>query len=144
MADDIPQGCVVGGVEDDLIAIDGGARGARHGVDGLDAVEEGELVALKESRVVVDDGLRELRHSGSGRDGERAEADAADEFVAAVHGHADARQGAACNLIRCEDGAAVEFHRLGDVHLDDTEVGLDESVINAHLWRQCLEATSQH
>lgn len=107
-------------------------------------MEEGELVALKESGVIVDDSLRELRHGGSRRDGEVAEADAADEFVAAVHGHAYARQGAACDLVRCEDGAAVKLHRLGDVHLDDTQVGLDESIVNAHLWRQRLEASAQH
>ena len=54
---DIPQLGVLGGREHDLVATDGGTRGARHGVDGLDAVEEGELVALVEIVVVVDDGL---------------------------------------------------------------------------------------
>lgn len=54
---DVPQRRVVGSVEHNLVATDGDARGARHGVDGLDAVEEGELVALDEGVVVVDDGL---------------------------------------------------------------------------------------
>ena len=54
---DIPQLGIFGGVEHDLVALDCGARGARHGVDGLDAVKEGELVALVEIVVVVDDGL---------------------------------------------------------------------------------------
>ena len=47
-------------------------------------------------------------------------------------------------MVRCEDGTAVEFHTLGDVHLDDTEVGLDEGIIDGHLRRQFLETTSQH
>ena len=141
---DVPQRRVVGGVQNNLVAGDGGARGAGYGIYRLPAVEEGKLVALDESGVVVDDGLRELRHSGSGADGESTEADAADEFVAAVHGHANARQGAACNLIRCEDSTAVELHRLGDVHLDDTEIGLDESVVNIHTCGQIFKSATQH
>ena len=54
---DIPQLGVLGGVEYDLVATDGGTGSAGHGVDGLDAVEEGDLVALVEIVVVVDDGL---------------------------------------------------------------------------------------
>ncbi len=54
---DIPQFSIVGDRKNDLVATDGDARGARHGVDGLDAVEEGELVALGEGVVVVDNGL---------------------------------------------------------------------------------------
>ena len=135
LADDVPERSIVGGVEHDLIAGDGGARGACHRIDRLDAVEEGNLVAFDERSVVVDDSLRELRHGSCGGDGEGAESDAAHELVAGILGHANARQGAAGNLVGCKDGTAVEFHPLGDVHLHDTEIGLDEGVVNAHvLW----------
>ena len=141
---EIPERGVVGGVEHDLIAGDGGARGAGHGVDGLDAVEESELVALDESGVVVDDSLRELRHGGCRADSESAEADATHEDVGGVLGHADARQGAACNLVRREDGAAVEFDGLGDIDLDHINVGLDEGVEDRHLRGQVLVALAEH
>ncbi len=107
-------------------------------------MEESELIALEKRCVVVDDGLRELRHGSCCGDGESAEGHAADQLVIAVFCHADAGQRTTRNLIRCEDGAAVEFHPLGDVHLDDTEVGLDEGIIDGHLRRQLLEATAQH
>lgn len=46
--DYVPQGRVVGGVQNHLVAGDGGARGAGHGIHRLPAVEEGQLVALEE------------------------------------------------------------------------------------------------
>lgn len=141
---DIPEFCILGGVEYDLVATDGGTRGARHGVDGLDAVEEGELVALVESVVVVDDRLRELADGGVGIDGEGAQTDAAHKDVGGILGHADARQAATRNLIGCEDGAAVEPDGLGDIDLDHVDVGLDEGVEDGHLRRQVLVATTQH
>lgn len=144
LTDDVPKGRVVGSAQHHLIAGDGGARSAGHGIDSLDAVEEGDLVAFEKRSVVVDDGLRELRYGGSGSDGEGAESDAADELVAGILGHANARQGAAGNLVGCEDSAAVELHPLGDVHLDDTEVGLDEGIVDRHMLWQLLEATTQH
>lgn len=144
LTDDVPKGRVVGSAQHHLIAGDGGSRGARHCIDSLDAVEEGNLVAFEKRSVVVDDGLRELCHGGCRADGEGAESNAADQLIIAVLGHADAGEAATRNLIRCEDGTAVEFHTLGDVHLDDTEVGLDEGIIDGHLRRQLLEATAQH
>ena len=144
LSDDIPEGCLVGGVEDDLVTADGGAGYAGDGVDGLYAVEEGELVAFEEGLVVVEDGLRELRHGGGGIDGECAECDAADKQVVGVERHGDAGQGAARNLVGCEDGTAVEPHGLGDIDPDHAEVGLDEGVVNVHAGRQFLEALAQH
>ena len=144
LTDDIPKGCLVGGVEDDLVTADGGAGCAGDGVDGLYAMEEGELVAFKEGLVVVEDGLGELRHGGGGIDGEGAEGDAADEQVVGVERHGDAGQGAACNLVGCEDGTAVEFHGLGDIDPDHAEVGLYEGVVDVHAGRQFLEALAQH
>ena len=107
-------------------------------------MEEGELVALVEIVVVVDDGLRELADGGVGIDGEGAQTDAAHKDVGGVLGHADARQTAARDLIRCEDGAAVETDGLGDIDLDHVDVGLDEGVEDGHLGRQVLIATAQH
>ena len=144
LTDDIPKGCLVGGVEDDLVTADGGAGCAGDGVDGLYAMEEGELVAFKEGLVVVEDGLGELRHGGGGIGGECAEGDAADEQVVGVERHGDAGQGAACNLVGCEDGTAVEFHGLGDIDPDHAEVGLYEGVVDVHAGRQFLEALAQH
>jgi len=141
---DIPELGVLGGREHDLVATDGGTGSAGHGVDGLDAVEEGELVALVESVVVTDDGLRELANGGVGVDGEGTQPDAAHKDVGSVLGHADAGETATCNLIRCEDGAAVEPDGLGDIDLDHVDVGLDEGVENGHLGRQVLIATAQH
>ena len=141
---DIPELGVLGGVEHYLVATDGGARGARHGVDGLDAVEEGELVALVESVVVVDDRLRELADGGVGVDGEGAQPDATHKDVGGVLSHADAGEAATRNLIGCEDGAAVKPDGLGDIDLDHVDVGLDEGVEDGHLGRQVLIATAQH
>ena len=141
---DIPELGVLGGVEHDLVALDCGARGARHGVDGLDAVEEGELVALVESVVVVDDRLRELADGGVGVDGEGTQANAAHKNVGGVLGHADAGEAATRDLIRCEDGAAIESDGLGDIDLDHVDVGLDEGIEDGHLGRQILVATAQH
>ena len=141
---DIPQLGVLGGVEYDLVATDGGTGSARHGVDGLDAVEEGELVALVESVVVIDDGLRELSNGGVGVDGEGAETDAAHKDVGGVLGHADARETATRDLIWCEDGATVETDGLGDIDLDHVDVGLDEGVEDGHLGRQVFVATTEH
>lgn len=141
---DIPQLGVLGGVEHYLVATDGGTRGAGHGVDGLDAVEEGELVALVESVVVVDDGLRELANGGVGIDGEGAQPDATHKDVGGVLGHADAGEAATRDLIGCEDGAAVEPDGLGDIDLNHVDVGLNEGVENGHLGRQVLVATTQH
>lgn len=141
---DIPQFGVLGGGEHHLIALDGGARGACHGVDGLDAVEEGELVALVESVVVVDDGLRELADGGVSIDGEGTQPDATYKDVGGVLGHADAGETAARDLIGCEDGAAVEPDGLGDIDLDHVDVGLDEGVEDGHLGWQVLIATAQH
>ena len=141
---DIPELGVLGGVEYDLVATDGGTRGARHGVDGLDAVEKGELVALIESVVVVDNGLRELADSGVGVDGQGAQTDAAHKDIGGVLGHADAGETATRNLIRCEDGTAVKTDGLGDIDLDHVDVGLDEGVEYGHLGRQVLVATAQH
>ena len=107
-------------------------------------MEESELIALEKRCVVVDDSLRELLHSGRCGDGKSTEGYAADQFVVAVLGHTDAGQGAAGNLIGCEDGAAVELHPLGDIDLDDPEVGLDEGVVDRHVLWQFLEATAQH
>ena len=70
LTDDVPKGRVVGSAQHHLIAGDGGARGSRHRIDSLDAVEEGNLVAFEKRSVVVDDGLRELRHGGCRADGE--------------------------------------------------------------------------
>ncbi len=98
-------------------------------------MEESELIALEKRSVVVDDGLRELCYGGCSSDGERAEGHAADQLVVAVPGHADAGQRTTRNLIGCKDGPAVEFHPLGDIDLDDPEVGLDEGVVDRHvLW----------
>lgn len=141
---DIPQLGVLGSGEHDLVAFDCGARGARHGVDGLDAVEEGELVALVEIVVVVDDGLRELANGGVGIDSKGAETDAAHKDVGSVLSHADARQAASRDLIWCEDGAAVEPDGLGDIDLYHVDVGLNEGVEDGHLGRQVLVATAQH
>ena len=141
---DIPQLGIFDGGEHDLVAFDCGARGARHGVDGLDAVEEGELVALVESVVVVDDGLRELADGGVGIDSEGAQTDAAHKDVGGILGHADAGETATRNLIGCEDGTAVEPDGLGDIDLDHVDVGLDEGVEDGHLGRQVLIATAQH
>lgn len=141
---DIPELGVLGGVEHYLVATDGGTRGARHGIDGLDAVEEGELVALVEIVVVVDDRLRELADGGVGIDGEGAQTDAAHKDVGGILGHADAGETATRNLIGCEDGPAVEPDGLGDIDLDHVDVGLDEGVENGHLGRQVLVATAQH
>lgn len=141
---DIPQLGVLGGGEHDLVATDGGTRGARHGVDGLDAVEEGELVALVESVVVVDDGLRELANGGVGVDGEGTQPDATYKDVGSVLGHADAGEAATRDLIGCEDGAAVETDGLGDIDLDHVDVGLDEGVEDGHLGRQVFVATTEH
>ena len=141
---DIPQLGVLGGGEHDLVAFDCGARGARHGIDGLDAMEEGELVALVESVVVVDDSLRELADGGVGVDGEGTQPDAAHKNIRGVLGHADAGETATRDLIRCEDGTAVETDGLGDIDLDHVNVGLDEGVENGHLGRQVLVATAQH
>ena len=44
----VPQGRVVGCVQNHLVAGDGGARGAGHGIYRLPAVEEGQLVAFEE------------------------------------------------------------------------------------------------
>lgn len=141
---DIPQLGVLGGGEHDLVATDGGTGSAGHGVDGLDAVEEGELVALVESVVVVNDRLRELADGCVGINGEGTQTDAAHKDVGGVLGHADAGEAATRDLIGCEDGAAVEPDGLGDIDLDHVDVGLDEGVENGHLGRQVLVATAQH
>lgn len=141
---DIPQLGVLGGGEHDLVATDGGTGSAGHGVDGLDAVEEGELVALVESVVVIDDGLRELSNGGVGVDSKGAETDAAHKDVGGVLGHADAGEAATRNLIGCEDSTAVETDGLGDIDLDHVDVGLDKGVEDGHLGRQILVATAQH
>lgn len=107
-------------------------------------MEESELIALEKRCVVVDNSLRELRHGSCCGDGESAEGHAADQLVVAVFGHADAGQGATRNLIGREDGPAVELHPLGDIDLHDTEVGLDKGVVDRHMRRQFLEATTQH
>ena len=117
---------------------------ARHGVDGLDAVEEGELVALEKRCIVVDDRLRELADGGVGVDGEGTQANAAHKNVGGVLGHADAGEAATRDLIRCEDGAAIESDGLGDIDLDHVDVGLDEGIEDGHLGRQILVATAQH
>ena len=140
----VPQRSVVGGVQNHLVAGDGGTRGTGHHINGLLAVEERELVALEERCVVVDDRLRELRHGGSRTDGERAEGNAADKNVAAVLRHTDAWERTACNLIGSEDGSTVNSHHLGDVHLDYTEVGLNEGVVNIHSHRQVFKPTTEH
>ena len=141
---DIPELGIFGGGEYDLVATDGGTRGARHGVDGLEAMEEGELVALVEGVVVVDDGLRELADGGVGIDGEGTQTDAAHKDVGGVLGHADAGETATRDLIGCEDGAAVEPYGFGDIDLDHIDVGLDEGIEDGHLRRQVLIATAQH
>lgn len=141
---DIPEFSVFGGVEHDLVATDSGTRGARHGIDGLDAVEEGELVALVESVVVVDNCLRELADSGVGVDGQGAQTNAAHKDVGGVLGHADAGEAAARNLIGCEDGPAVEPDGLGDIDLDHVDIGLDKGVEDGHLGRQILVTAAQH
>ena len=141
---DIPQLGVLGGGEHDLVATDGGTGSAGHGVDGLDAVEEGELVALVESVVVIDDGLRELSNGGVGVDSKGAETDAAHKDVGGILGHADAGEAATRNLIGCEDSTAVETDGLGDIDLDHINVGLDKGVEDGHLRRQVLVATAQH
>lgn len=91
-------------------------------------MEEGELVALVESVVIVDDRLRELANGGVGINGEGTQPDATYKDVGSVLGHADAGEAATRNLIGCEDGAAVEPDGLGDIDLDDVDVGLDEGV----------------
>lgn len=47
LTDDVPKGRVIGSAQRHLIAGDGGARGSRHRIDSLDAVEEGNLVAFE-------------------------------------------------------------------------------------------------
>ena len=130
---DIPQRCVVGSVEHNLVAFDRGTRGAGHCIDRLLTMEESELIALDERSIVVDDGLRELCYGGCCSDGESAEGHATDQLVVAVFGHADAGQGATRNLIGREDSAAVEFHPLGDIDLYGTKVSLDEGVVDRHM-----------
>lgn len=53
----VPKLGIGGGVEDDLVALDGGARGTGYAVDGLPAVEESELIALQERVIIVNDRL---------------------------------------------------------------------------------------
>ena len=141
---DIPQLGVLGGGEHDLVALDCGTGSAGHGVDGLDAVEEGELVAFVESVVVIDDRLRELADGGVGIDGEGAQTDAAHKDVGGILGHADAGETATRNLIRCEDGAAVEPDGFCNIDLDHVDVGLDEGIEDGHLGRQILVTAAQH
>ena len=61
-------------------------------------------------------------NGGSRADGKSAEADAAHKDVGSVFGHADAGEAATGNLVGRKDGAAVDAHEAGNVHLDDTEV----------------------
>lgn len=140
----VPQGRVVGGVQNHLVAGDGGTRGTSYRIHRLSAVEKGQLVALDESGVVVDDGLRELCHGGSRANGEGSEADAAHKDVGGVLGHADAGEAATGDLIRGKDGAAIKPHRLGDVNFDDTEVGLYECVVDVHARRKVFEPATKH
>ena len=141
---DIPKFGILGGVENDLVALDGGARGAGNGVDGLDAVEEGELVALVERIVVVENCLRELSDSGVGIDSEGAKLDTADKNVRGILDHTDAWQTATCDLIGCEDSPTVEFDGLGDIDLDHVDVCLDEGVEDRHLRWQVLVTATEH
>lgn len=140
----IPQLGVVGQGEDDLEALDMGAGYAGDGIDGLGTEEEGELVALVEGVVVGDDGLRELGYACVGIDGESAEMDAADQDVGGVFDHADAGEGATCDLVGGEDGTTVEADGLGDIDLDHVEVGLDEGVEDGHLGREVFVAAAEH
>lgn len=107
-------------------------------------MKEGKLVALVEGFVVGDDGLGELSNGGVGIDGESAEADAADEDVGGVLGHADAGEGATGDLVGGEDGTTIESDGLGDIDLDDVEVGLDEGVEDGHLGREVFVAAAEH
>ena len=101
--DHVPQGCIVGGVEDDLIAGDSGARGAGYRIYRLPAVEEGELVAFDERGVVVDDRLRKLRHGGCRAYGEGTEAG-----VGSMH-YAFAADGTATLTATGMDGATTTY-----------------------------------
>lgn len=144
LVDDIPKdGCVVG-VEDNLVAVDGGARGAGHAVDGLGADETGELVVLLEALVVGEDSGGELADGGGVVDGEGADVDAALGEARGGLRHHDAGEGTARDLIGCEDCTAIETRGAGDVDLDTPEVGLNESVVNAHLGGQPLKALAEH
>ncbi len=107
-------------------------------------MEEGELVALVESVVVVDDGLRELAVGGVGVDSEGAKPDATYKDVGGVLGHTDAGEAATRDLIGCEDGAAIEPDGLGDIDFDHVDIGLYKGVEDGHLGRQVLTATTQH
>ena len=88
--------------------------------------------------------MRELCHGGCRADGEGAEGNATDQLVVAVLGHADAGEAATGDLIRGKDGTAIKSHQLGDVDLDDTEVGLDEGIVGVHTDRQVFEPTAEH
>ncbi len=85
-----------------------------------------------------------MSDGGVGVDREGAKVNAADKDTASIFRHADTGQGTASNLVGREDSAAVESHRLGDVYLDDTEICLDECVVNIHTSGQVLESTTQH
>ena len=141
---DIPQFGVIGGGENHLKALDSGTRCPSHRVNRLFTVEESELVALLERVVVFDDGLRELRHGSIGIDRKIPECYAADEDIGGVLRHLDAGEAAARDLIRCEDGSAVETDGLGNINLDHVDVGLDEGVEDGHLRRQVLIALAKH
>lgn len=140
----IPQLGVVGQGEDDLEALDMGAGYAGDGIDGLGTEEEGELVALVEGLVVEQDSLRKVRNSSAGVDDKSAETDVAYEEAGGVLGHVDAGEGASSDLVGGEDGAAVEADGLGDIDLDDVEVGLDEGVEDGHLGREVFVAAAEH
>ena len=85
-----------------------------------------------------------MSDGGVGVDGEGAKVNAADKNVGSVLDHTDAWQGAACDLVGCEDGTAVELDGLGNIDLDHVDVGLDEGVEDRHLRRQVLVAATEH
>ena len=128
----VPQRRSVVGVEHHLKAGDAGTRHTRDGVDGLLAVEEGELVAFVPVGVVDDEGHAELGQGGGGVDDEATEAEVGHQDIVAVGTRGDAGQGAAGDLVGCQHAAAVEAHLLGDVYAAHTHVGLHEGVVVGH------------
>ena len=144
LVDDRPQDGGVVGVEDYLVAFDGGARGARGGIEGLAADEAGELVVGFEVGVILEDGSSELADGCGGGDVEAAEADARLGEASGGLREGDAGQRAACDLIGSEDSTAIEADEARDVDLDKSEVGLDESVVDGHVGGQVLEAFAEH
>lgn len=144
LVDRTPKDGSVVGVEDNLAALDGGTRSTGHAVDRLTSDETGKLVEFLEALIVGEDSRGELADGRGVANSQTTKVEAA--FCEARGGlcHHDAGQCATGNLIGSEDCTAIEFGAAGDVHLDHTEVGLDESVVNTHLGGEVFEPFAEH